>query len=38
MRQAIDIWIGVQTWIFETLVSPVLFDFGLMEFQAKGNG
>ena len=32
MRQIIDIWIGVQTWLFETLVSPVLFHFGLMEW------
>jgi len=30
MRQAIDIWVGAQTWIFETLVSPVLFHYGLM--------
>ncbi len=32
MRQLIDIWIGAQTWIFETLVSSVLFHFGLMEW------
>lgn len=32
MRQLIDIWIGAQTWIFETFVSPVLFRFGLMEW------
>ena len=32
MRDLIDIWVGVQTWIFETLVSPVLFRFGLMEW------
>jgi sterol desaturase/sphingolipid hydroxylase (fatty acid hydroxylase superfamily) len=32
MRQLLDIWIGAQTWIFETLVSPVLFRFGLMEW------
>ena len=32
MRDLIDIWVGVQTWLFETLVSPVLFRFGLMEW------
>jgi sterol desaturase/sphingolipid hydroxylase (fatty acid hydroxylase superfamily) len=32
MRQIVDIWIGAQTWLFETLVSPVLFRFGLMEW------
>ena len=32
MRDLIDIWVGVQTWIFETLVSPLLFRFGLMEW------
>ena len=25
-------WIGVQNWIFETLVSPILFHFGLMSW------
>jgi hypothetical protein len=32
MRDLIDIWVGVQAWLFETLVSPVLFRFGLMEW------
>src|SRR5262249_35966922 len=32
MRGLIDIWVGVQTWIFETLVSPLLFRFELMEW------
>ena len=32
MRDLIDIWVDVQTWLFETLVSPVLFNFGLMEW------
>jgi sterol desaturase/sphingolipid hydroxylase (fatty acid hydroxylase superfamily) len=32
MRDLIDIWVGVQTWLFETLVSPLLFRFGLMEW------
>jgi sterol desaturase/sphingolipid hydroxylase (fatty acid hydroxylase superfamily) len=32
MRDLIDIWVDVQTWLFETLVSPVLFRFGLMEW------
>jgi sterol desaturase/sphingolipid hydroxylase (fatty acid hydroxylase superfamily) len=28
----IDAWVGVQTWLFETLVSPVLFSLNLMEW------
>jgi len=32
MRQLLDIWIGTQTWIFETVVSPILFHLGLMEW------
>jgi sterol desaturase/sphingolipid hydroxylase (fatty acid hydroxylase superfamily) len=32
MRDLIDIWVGCQTWIFETLVSPVLFRLELMEW------
>ena len=32
MRDLIDIWVGVQTWLFETLVSPVIFHLGLMEW------
>jgi len=30
MRSGIELWIGVQTWLFETLVSPVLFGMNLM--------
>lgn len=30
MSGLLDGWIGVQYWIFETLVSPALFRFGLM--------
>src|ERR1700742_2303770 len=30
MRGLLDIWIGIQNWIFETFVTPVLFRFGLM--------
>lgn len=32
MRTAIDLWVGVQTWLFETFVSPVLFSLNLMEW------
>ena len=32
MRGLIDIWVGVQAWIFETFVSPVLYALGLMEW------
>jgi sterol desaturase/sphingolipid hydroxylase (fatty acid hydroxylase superfamily) len=32
MRDLIDIWVGIQNWLFETLVSPLLFWFGLMEW------
>jgi sterol desaturase/sphingolipid hydroxylase (fatty acid hydroxylase superfamily) len=32
MRDLIEIWVGLQTWVFETLVSPLLFQFGLMEW------
>jgi sterol desaturase/sphingolipid hydroxylase (fatty acid hydroxylase superfamily) len=32
MRPAIDLWVGVQTWLFETFVSPVLFSLNLMEW------
>src|SRR5262245_6592081 len=38
MRDLIDIWVGIQTWLFETLVGPVLFHLGLMEwFEAAFN-
>jgi len=30
MRGLLDIWIGIQNWIFETAVAPLLFRFGLM--------
>jgi sterol desaturase/sphingolipid hydroxylase (fatty acid hydroxylase superfamily) len=36
MRELIDIWIGIQTWIFETIVGPVLFRFELMEWYEPG--
>ena len=32
MRGLIDLWVGVQTWLFETFVSPVLFALNLMEW------
>ena len=38
MRDLIDIWVGVQAWLFETLVSPVLFHFGLMAWYEPGYG
>jgi sterol desaturase/sphingolipid hydroxylase (fatty acid hydroxylase superfamily) len=36
VRDLIDIWVGVQTWLFETLVGPVLFRFGLMAWYEPG--
>lgn len=30
MRELTDLWVIAQTWIFETLVGPVIFHFGLM--------
>ena len=30
MRTLVDIWIGIQTWLFETIVSPLLYRFDLM--------
>ena len=36
MRDLIDIWVGVQTWILETFVGPALFKFGLMEWYEPG--
>ena len=39
MRPLIDLWVGVQTWLFETFVSPVLFALNLMEwFEPAFNG
>ena len=32
MRTAIDLWVGAQTWLFETFVSPLLFALNLMEW------
>jgi sterol desaturase/sphingolipid hydroxylase (fatty acid hydroxylase superfamily) len=36
VRELIDLWVGIQSWIFETLVSPVLFEFGLMAWYEPG--
>jgi len=39
VRPLIDLWVGVQTWLFETFVSPVLFTLNLMEwFEPAFNG
>ena len=39
MRPLIDLWVGIQTWLFETFVSPVLFTLNLMEwFEPAFNG
>jgi sterol desaturase/sphingolipid hydroxylase (fatty acid hydroxylase superfamily) len=32
VRPFIDLWVGVQTWLFETIVGPVLFALNLMEW------
>jgi sterol desaturase/sphingolipid hydroxylase (fatty acid hydroxylase superfamily) len=32
MRGLLDLWIAVQTWLFETIVGPVLYRFNLMEW------
>src|SRR3954466_4617645 len=32
MRPLVDLWVGTQTWLFETLVSPLLFSLNLMEW------
>jgi len=32
VRPLIDLWVGTQTWLFETFVSPVLFALNLMEW------
>jgi sterol desaturase/sphingolipid hydroxylase (fatty acid hydroxylase superfamily) len=32
VRPLIDLWVGVQTWLFEGLVSPVLYALDLMEW------
>ncbi len=36
MRDFVDAWVGLQTWIFETFVGPVLFRFGLMAWYEPG--
>jgi sterol desaturase/sphingolipid hydroxylase (fatty acid hydroxylase superfamily) len=36
MRELIDFWIGIQIWIFETVVAPFLFHFNLMEWYEAG--
>lgn len=36
MRALIDLWVGAQTWLFETFVSPILFHFNLMEWFEPG--
>ncbi|WP_421998835.1 sterol desaturase family protein [Reyranella sp.] len=38
MRELIDLWVGAQSWIFETFVSPVLFGLGLMSWYEAGYG
>jgi sterol desaturase/sphingolipid hydroxylase (fatty acid hydroxylase superfamily) len=38
VRELIDVWVTVQTWIFETFVGPVIFRLNLMEwFEAAFN-
>ena len=32
MRALIDFWVAIQTWLFETFVSPVIYHFNLMEW------
>jgi sterol desaturase/sphingolipid hydroxylase (fatty acid hydroxylase superfamily) len=32
MRPLIDLWVGTQTWLFETFVGPLLFALNLMEW------
>ncbi|MFO1082449.1 MAG: sterol desaturase family protein [Reyranellaceae bacterium] len=32
MRDLIDVWVGIQAWLFETLVAPLLFELGLMQW------
>ncbi len=38
MRGLLDFWIGTQTWLFETFVSPVLYQFNLMEWYEPAFG
>jgi len=38
VRELVDIWVSVQTWIFQSFVGPFIFQFGLMEwFEAAFN-
>lgn len=38
MRELIDLWVSVQTWIFQTFVGPVVYQLNLMEwFEAAFN-
>jgi sterol desaturase/sphingolipid hydroxylase (fatty acid hydroxylase superfamily) len=32
VRPLVDLWVGVQTWAFETVVGPVLYALNLMEW------
>ena len=32
MRELVDLWVSVQTWIFQTFVAPVIFELHLMEW------
>jgi sterol desaturase/sphingolipid hydroxylase (fatty acid hydroxylase superfamily) len=36
MRELIDLWVGAQAWLFETLAAPVLFHLNLMEWYEGG--
>jgi sterol desaturase/sphingolipid hydroxylase (fatty acid hydroxylase superfamily) len=36
VRELIDIWVGVQNWLFEAAVGPALFRFNLMEWYEDG--
>jgi sterol desaturase/sphingolipid hydroxylase (fatty acid hydroxylase superfamily) len=38
VRELLDLWIAVQTWLFETFVSPVLFWANLMEWYEPAFG
>lgn len=36
MRDLIDLWVGVQNWLFETFVGPLLFWMGEMAWYEPG--
>jgi sterol desaturase/sphingolipid hydroxylase (fatty acid hydroxylase superfamily) len=38
MRGLLDLWIGTQTWLFESFVSPILYRFNLMEWYEPAFG